>query len=94
VINSQNKANLLVWLFGFNAQGEKLTEFRTLTEVRIQPGVVVELEGSAEMRATYKDSEPLRAAYVACGTGGCQASLNLDDELIEQLRDARRQRFR
>jgi invasion protein IalB len=89
VINNQNKANLLVWLFGLNAQGEKLTEFRTLTEVRIQPGVVVELEGSAEMRATYKDSEPLRAAYVACGTGGCQASLNLDGDMIERLTDAK-----
>lgn len=78
VINNQNKANLLVWLFGFNAQGEKLIEFRTLTEVLIQPGVVVEIP----------DGEPLRASYVSCGTSGCQATLTLDDGMIESLKAA------
>ena len=79
VINSQTKANLLVWLFGFNAKGERLAEFRTLTEVLIQPGVVVAIDGD----------EPLRASYVSCGTSGCQATLSLDDDMIERLRNAK-----
>lgn len=76
VMNSKTQQNLLVWLFGYNAKGERLTEFRTLTEVQIQPGVVID---------TGK-GEPLRAAYVSCGVNGCQASLLLDDAAVKRLK--------
>lgn len=76
VINSQNQSVLLVWLFGRNAKGDKMTEFRTLTDVLIEPGVGITLE----------EGDPLTANYVSCGTNGCQASLALTDDMIERLR--------
>ncbi|WP_421694430.1 invasion associated locus B family protein [Aestuariivirga sp.] len=76
VVNTQNQSVLLVWLFGRNAKGDKMTEFRTLTDVLIEPGVGIALE----------EGDPLRASYVSCATSGCQASLALDDDAIERLR--------
>jgi invasion protein IalB len=78
VINSKNQQNLLVWLFGYNAKGERLAEFRTLTEVLIEPGVTV----------AVGEGDPLRASYVSCGAGGCQATLALDDAAVKRLRAA------
>lgn len=79
VVNNQNQSVLLVWLFGRNAKGEKLTEFRTLTDVLIEPGVGITLE----------EGDPLKANYVSCSTNGCQASLALDDDMIERLRNTK-----
>lgn len=78
VINQQNKANILVWLVGFNAEGQLLTEFLTLTDVLIKPGVLIQLE----------DQEAVRADFVECSTRGCKARLALDDSLLEQLRQS------
>ena len=79
VVNTQNQSVLLVWLFGRNAKGDKMTEFRTLTDVQIEPGVGIALE----------EGDPLRANYVSCATNGCQASLALDDDAIERLRSTK-----
>lgn len=75
-INSQNQAVLVVWLFGRNAKGEKMAEFRTLTDVLIEPGLTI----------TLPEGEPLKARFVSCGTSGCQAAMALDDDTIERLR--------
>jgi invasion protein IalB len=79
VMNSKTQANLFVWLLGRNAKGEKLAEFRTLTEVLIRPGVVIRLE----------EGDPLRADYVSCGAAGCQATLVLDLDTVERLMAAK-----
>lgn len=76
VINQQNKANVLVWLVGFNAGGELLSEFMTLTDVQIQPGVSVTLE----------NGEPLTANFVECSTRGCKARLVVSDKVLAQLK--------
>lgn len=76
VINQQNKANVLVWLIGFNAEGELLSEFMTLTDVQIQPGVAVTLE----------NGEALSANFVECTTRGCKARLVMNDTILSQLK--------
>ena len=78
VINKQNNSNILIWLVGFNSEGQLLSEFLTLTDVLIPPGVSVTLE----------DNEPVTAGYVECTTKGCKARMNMSDELLSQLRSA------
>lgn len=82
VIDQKSKGNLLVWLMGKNAKGEKLAEFLTLTDVLIKPGVGLSLD----------DAEPVRAEYVSCGGNGCKASLALDKALVAKLKSAKKAR--
>lgn len=83
VIDQKSKGNLLVWLMGKNAKGEKLAEFITLTDVLIKPGVGLSLD----------DAEPVRAEYISCGGNGCKASLPLDKALVATLKAAKKARL-
>lgn len=83
VIDQKSKGNLLVWLMGKNAKGEKLAEFLTLTDVLIKPGVGLSLD----------DAEPVRAEYVSCGGNGCKASLALDKALVAKFKSAKKARL-
>ncbi len=78
VINQQNNSNILVWLVGFNAEGELLSEFLTLTDIQIQPGVGVSLESG----------EAVTAPFVECSTRGCKARLTMSDSFLQQLKAA------
>ncbi len=78
VINKENNANLLVWLVGYNAEGQLLSEFLTLTDVLIQPGVAVTLQGG----------QPVTAPFVECSTRGCKARLGMSGDFVAQLKSA------
>lgn len=78
VINKQNNSNVLVWIIGYDSQGQLLTEILTLSDVRIQPGVTVEAEGI----------EPARAEFVECTPRGCKARLEMTSELSSRLKSA------
>lgn len=78
VINTQTNSNILVWLIGRNAEGALLSEFLTLTDLLIQPGVVVTLEGAA----------PVKAEFVECMTNSCKARLEMTPEFVQQLKTA------
>jgi invasion protein IalB len=79
VINQQNRANLLVWMFGFNANGEPLTEVLTLPDVLIAPGVQIKLG----------DAEPLKADFVSCNVNGCKASMPVSSAAAKLLKAAK-----
>src|SRR5690606_18608846 len=78
VMNKENRANVLVWVIGFNAQGALLSEFLTLTDVQIQPGVNV----------TFDEGTPVKADYVECTTNSCKARLAMSPDLIRELKAA------
>lgn len=83
VINKQNNQNLLVWVFGRNKDGKLLAEFLTLTDVLVQPGVVVTLD----------DGKPLKADYVECTSRGCKARIELTPNLVRQMKAAKKARI-
>lgn len=80
VINKQNNTNVLVWLFGFNKDGKFLTELLTLTDVQLEPGVVLTLD----------EGKPIKAGYVECSTQGCKARLEMTPNLIRQMKGAKK----
>lgn len=80
VVNQQTNSNILVWLVGFNAEGSLLSEFLTLTDVLIQPGVVV----------TIDQGQAARAEFVECSTTGCKARLAMTPELVLRMKAAQR----
>lgn len=80
VINKQNNANVLVWVIGRNAQGKLLSEFMTLSDVIIPPGVTVAIE----------DDAPAKAEFIQCTTRGCMARLEMSEEMIGRLKGATR----
>jgi len=79
IVNQQNNQNVLVWLFGRNAKGEPLSEFLTLTDILIKPGLAVSLDGG----------KPVNAEFISCGTGGCRAAMMLDDKVISRMKAAK-----
>lgn len=83
VINKQNNQNLLVWVFGRNKEGKLLAEFLTLTDVLVQPGVVVTLD----------DGKPIKADYVECTSRGCKARLEMTPNLVRQMKGAKKARI-
>lgn len=80
VINKENNANILVWVFGFNKEGQFLTELHTLTDVLIEPGVVLTLD----------EGKPIKAGYVECSTRGCKARLEMTPNLVRQMKAAKK----
>ena len=80
IVDKQKNSNILVWLFGRNAKEKPLSEFLTLTDVLIEPGVVLTLD----------DGKPLRAGYVYCSSSGCKASIDLTKSLIQRLKTAKK----
>lgn len=80
VINKKNNSVVLVWLIGRNKDGKLLTEFLTLTDIMIQPGVMVSIE----------EAKPVKAEYVSCTTKGCKASLDLTPQLVRQMKAAKK----
>ncbi|MER2535300.1 MAG: invasion associated locus B family protein [Rhizobiaceae bacterium] len=83
VINKQNNQNLLVWVFGRNKEGKLLAEFLTLTDVLVQPGVVVTLD----------DGKPVKADYVECTSRGCKARVELTPNMVRQMKGAKKARI-
>ncbi|MEP9388823.1 invasion associated locus B family protein [Mesorhizobium sp. KR9-304] len=80
VINKKNNSVVLVWLIGRNKDGKLLAEFLTLTDIMIQPGVMVAIE----------EAKPVKAEYVSCATKGCKASLDLTPNLVRQMKEAKK----
>jgi invasion protein IalB len=78
VVTKENNANILVWVIGFNAKGALLSEFLTLTEVQIQPGVGVTLD----------DATTLKADFVECGVKGCKARLEMSPSIVRSMKAA------
>lgn len=83
VFNKQNNQNLLVWVFGRNRENKLLAEFMTLTDVQIEPGVVLTLDGGT----------PIKAGYVECTTRGCKARLEMTPNLVRQMKAAKKARL-
>lgn len=83
VFNKQNNQNLLVWVFGRNRENKLLAEFMTLTDVQIEPGVVLTLDGGT----------PIKAGYVECTTRGCKARVELTPNLVRQMKAAKKARL-
>lgn len=83
VVNQQNGANILVWMFGFNAKGEPMTEVFTFPDVVIKPGV----------RISLGEGEPMTAGFVSCSSGGCKASMALDGDAVALLKSAKTARM-
>jgi invasion protein IalB len=80
VINKKNNSVVLVWLIGRNKDGKLLAEFLTLTDIMIQPGVMV----------TIEEAKPVKADYVSCTSKGCKASLDLTPNLVRQMKEAKK----
>src|SRR5690606_21895651 len=83
VFNKNTNQNLLVWMLGKNREGRLLAEFMTMTDVQVQPGVVLVLD----------DAEPVKAPYVECTSRGCKARLELGGDLIERMKAATKARI-
>lgn len=83
VFNKNTNQNLLVWVFGHDREGRLLAEFLTLTDVLVQPGVVVVLD----------DGNPVKADYVECTSKGCKARLELTADLVGRMKAAKKARI-
>lgn len=83
VFDKQTNQNLLVWILGHNREGQLLAEFLTATEVMVQPGVVLMLD----------DGKPVKADYVECSARGCKARLLLTDDVVGQMKKAKKARI-
>jgi invasion protein IalB len=79
VVAKKNNSNILVWLIGFSKDGKLLAEFVTPTEVRIEPGVTVSLDGG----------KPVKADYVECTTRSCKARAEISPNFSRQLKGAK-----
>lgn len=80
VFNKENNANILVWAFGFNTEGKFLAELNTLTDILIEPGVVLTLD----------EGKPIKVNYVECSTRGCKARLEMTPNLVRQMKAAKK----
>lgn len=83
VFNKNSNQNLLVWVLGHDREGRLLAEFLTMTDVLVQPGVVVVLD----------NAQPVKADYVECTSKGCKARLVLSADLIKSLKGAKKARI-
>lgn len=79
VVNQQNQANLLVWMFGRNDQDAPLTEVYTFPEILIAPGVVFTLDSG----------KTVTVQFVSCSGTSCKAGIALDAAKIKLFRQSK-----
>lgn len=83
VFDKKTNQNLLVWVFGHDREGRLLAEFLTMTDVLVQPGVVISPD----------NGKPVKADYVECTARGCKARLEMTSAAVKQLKAAKSARI-
>lgn len=79
VVDKKSNSSILVWRIGHNKEGQLLTEFVTPTEIRIEPGVAITLDGG----------KPIKADYVECTGKSCKARAEVSPNIARQLKAAK-----